>query len=423
MGLERTRMSAVSITCFVIGLLVLLSLFMREADRLSPSRVFLLVWSTAIGLADLKLSRLQVPWSQYSWTVLFLGVFALWNGVLMSNVLYMGRHHLTVKEIRARLSSQTINKRRLFWLVVTTFVAYMVCFIAETVVAGGLPVFAAKPDMARIQFGMFGLHLIVSLMPSILFLAVESFLLVRGQKGDKFIIAGVFVLTTISFFMLLQRFSFVHWAIMTLALTYYASSQLSLKHLVIAVGSLVGMFLYLRSLRFVLYVENYSYVISGMKYDRAYAAFTEPYMYIVMNVENFARGVDKLEQYTYGYFTADFLMALTGLKHWLADYFQLVERPFLTSGYNTFPFLWPYYNDFGIVGMTLISLIIGVVIGVTYHRMRTDPNLVNITLYSTFVFFLVISFFTNPFTMLGTVTNVFFLLAANWYVTQTRTSK
>jgi oligosaccharide repeat unit polymerase len=155
-----------------------------------------------------------------------------------------------------------------------------------------------------------------------------------------------------------------------------------------------------------------------MRFSAKYAIISEPYMYIVMNLENFARGVDRLDQYTYGYFTADSIIALSGLKHWIADYFSLVERPFLISGFNTFPFLWTYYRDFGLIGMTICCFILGLSISFLYFKFRTQPNPVLLILYAISVFFVVLSFFTNILSLLTVVFNILVLIIVHSFFLQ-----
>jgi oligosaccharide repeat unit polymerase len=84
----------------------------------------------------------------------------------------------------------------------------------------------------------------------------------------------------------------------------------------------------------------------------------------------------------------------------------------LTSGYNTFPFFFYYLQDFGILGVTLFPFGLGVASWVIYHRMRTMPTLNAIALYAFCFYAMVISFFTNPLTML----NFAFVVAAVLFV-------
>jgi oligosaccharide repeat unit polymerase len=217
--------------------------------------------------------------------------------------------------------------------------------------------------------------------------------------------------TVLSFFLMLQRFDFVVAVLLVICFAYYTSNSLRPSR-IWWIGSIFGALLFtIQNIRITTYVQNYLYVISRMKYSIQYAAFTEPYMYIVMNFENYARAVDRLQNFQYGYFTGDFILAVTGLKHGLAEYYHIVERPFLVSGYNTYPLFWTYYYDFGVLGVGFAALALGLAVGAIYYRMRTAPSVLNVGLYAFVFFVIVISFFTNPLTMLKTHFNIVIWIA------------
>jgi oligosaccharide repeat unit polymerase len=281
-------------------------------------------------------------------------------------------------------------------------------------IEGNVPIFSSRIDRARIEFGVFGLHLIVNLQLAIMFLVVEYVAAKGGKKSCKFIMWIIFIITLISFALLLQRFNFFVWAVMTIGLLYYASQLIKLKRVILIIFIFFGFLGGIQSIRLSQYISQYIYVISKMNFPKQYAFFTEPYMYISMNLENMARAVEKLENFTYGVMTFDPLYALFGLKHWIANYFTIDSRPFLTSSYNTFAFHWYYYQDFGIVGILLLPFVTGFIIGLIYYKMRTSAKLKWVVLYSICLALLVISFFTNPLILLNFISNFFIL----WFIHQ-----
>jgi oligosaccharide repeat unit polymerase len=141
-------------------------------------------------------------------------------------------------------------------------------------------------------------------------------------------------------------------------------------------------------------------------------------MYVVTNLENFVRSSRLLDHHTYGYYTFNALMSLSGLKHWLADYFFIDDTPYLTSGYNTYSFLWVFYRDYGVVGLAVIPFIMGLAIALLYYRMRTRPSLPLISLYAMAVFVMFISFFHNALSLLHFVFNTALVYAVTSAVTR-----
>ena len=208
-------------------------------------------------------------------------------------------------------------------------------------------------------------------------------------------------------FFLLQRFQLVLTVVVCVVLAYYATRHFRPATLVPYTGVAVGLFYLVSSLRsgIELYFI-YLYKLSQMRFPRAYAVFTEPYMYFVMNVENLARAIARHEQFTMGYYTFDFMLALTGLKHWIASYFGLTEMPYLISDYNTYTGYWVYYRDFGPLGLVVFPLALGIAIGLIYYSLRTRPGLSILTVYGGCVFLILFSFFNNPLTFLWFVYNI-----------------
>ena len=388
----------------------------RGADVFAPHRVFGFIWSFAIGLTDLKYSFFQREWATFPWLVIFIGVSATLLGFFIVAVTFLGQPMLSLPEQRKLILEESMNGETLFWAVIVLSILYTMAFAAEVIIAGGVPAFAARPDRARVDFGFFGTHLIVTTVPTILFLGTEYivFFWRRSTRSHRLVLVCAYVFVFLSFSLLLVRFLYVMWAIPILCLLYYGTNRIKFRHVGLSVLGFAGFLQIIRSIRLVGYVENYSYVIARMRFPKTYAIFSEPYMYIVMNLENFARSVDRWTTFTYGYFTFDFLMALTGLKHPLAKEYGLVERPFLISGYNTFSFLMPFYQDFGVLGVAFIPFCIGICFGYIYHSMRRRPTIGNITLYSYAAYFLLISFFTHALGMLLVFVNMSILIYVHY---------
>jgi len=412
----------ISPACFFIFTVLVASALFRNADLFSPARIFTAIWSLAIGLANLKYSFFQREWSAFGWLNILIGVSSMLLGFLIAYVMFLDRPAHPIRAIRARLSANFLDERRLFYSITILTVLYAVGLAVETAAADGLPLMSGNPDRSRIDFGLWGVHLFVTTMPTILLLATEYVLVFRKSASAwrTSVVWLCSVVVFISFAFLLQRFGYIMWVVPTIVFVYYATGRIRLRHLIFSGALLLGFLQLLQTVRVARYVENYSYVISRLSFPRTYAMFAEPYMYIVMNLENFARSVDQWSSYSFGYFTFDFLMAITGLKHPLAGEFGFVERPFLISGFNTFSFLMPFYQDFGVFGVAGIPLLLGVVIGYSYHRMRSHPTITGLVAYGLCVYLLLISFFIHALGMLTVFSNVVLLLSLNAFFLEKR---
>lgn len=376
--------------------------FRKGTDLFSPARVFILVWTVSIILAEFKFSGFQHIWSWFSWFVLISGLVSFLLGIYISYALNAGKPLIPVKLLRTKFTEERKdNYDILFYTNVILFTLYIISYVLEVMIIGNVPIFSKRIDEARTEFGVFGLHLMVNFQLVIMFLNIEYIILSRKVRTKRIINIFIFVITLITFTLLLQRFNYFMWGIMTLTFLYYSSQKLRPRNILIISLIFFAFLYFIQSIRISQYVEAFVYVISKMKYPREYAMFTEPYMYIAMNLENMARAVDKLEYFTWGSLTGDWLLALSGIKTWVLDYFNVNARPFLISGFNTFPFLWNYYSDFGVLGTFIFPLVTGFLISTVYYSMRITGELRWIVFYSLSMVLIFISFFTNPLTMLN----------------------
>ena len=408
-------MTVVAILALGAALVLFATGLRKGGDFFSPARLFGTVWGVAIFLTELKLSGFQHTWTFYSWIIFAVGILAFLLGSFIVYVIVMRHPLLSLNEVRARLQDQgktRINERSFFRVIVILFAAYVGAFATETVIEGTVPLFSPRPDLLRTSFGVFGLHLIVNAVMGVLLLAVE-YLLVAPRVGKRKMIVGLIILVCLgSYFTLLQRYTFVVIGLIVLAMAYFTTRRVRPLTVVPVVGMFVTGMFWINFIRSARYIREYIYYTSRMKFSRELWILAEPYMYVTMNLENFARGVDRLDHFTYGYLTFDWILALAGLKHWMEEYFGIVRLPYLISGYNTFTFHWLYYYDFGPIGVAILPLLTGLVVAWWYYRLRIAPDLLTMMLYCCSVAVIVLSFIMNPLSRLDFVSNILII----WFV-------
>lgn len=393
-------MSWISWVSFGICIGIILSMIRRDADLLSPARVFGFVWSLAIGLTELKLSRFQTEWNAQSWILLLLGLGSFLVGVFITYVLNVGRHVVPIDTMRRELRHAQVYEERLFKAIWISVIVYGVSYLVIYAVKGFLPVFVVGTKISRVDFYVFGFGVLINSTAYIIYFTLLYHFLVPGNKRRKRILTALTILAVGSYFLLLQRFQIVMAAMICFTLLYYATHRIRLKTALPLFLAVAGFFYWIASLRLGSLVATYTYYAAKMTFSKTFALLTEPYMYMVMNLENFARAVNRLDHFTYGYFTFDFIGAAAGLKYWLSDYFGIDRLPYLVSGYNTYTAFWSFYRDFGVPGLVLIPFILGLSIGLVYYRMRRQPSIKNVTAYGVLVFVMFISYFNFPIAFL-----------------------
>jgi oligosaccharide repeat unit polymerase len=393
-------MSIVSIILFCACIGIGASCARKGADAFSPARVFGFIWCFVLGLTDLKLSRLQHAWTLETWCILLTGPACFLLGVFLIFVVNIGQRHVPMDQLRRRLRSEPVNEERLYRSVLLLFGIYAVSYLIVYLVKGYIPLLSPEGILSRTEFSAFGVGLFLHLMPAILVFALLYHLLVESERRRKMMVKVVAAVTACSFLLLLQRFHFMMTGAICVVLLFYLTNRIRLKTAVIIFGTASLLFFWVSSLRTGELIQYYLYLSSKMKFSYHYALLTEPYMYFVMNLENFARSIERHENFSYGIFTFDFVTALSGVKHWLKTYFAVDDMPYLVSGYNTYTAFWTFYRDFGVVGLAAISTALGVVTGSLYARLRLQPSLWNLVSYSAVVFMMLISFFNFPFSLL-----------------------
>ena len=402
----------VSLACFLICVGIVCTCFKRDADILSPGRVFGFVWSLVLGLNSLKLSGIQHEWSSQSWMLLLLGIASFLVGTFIAYIQNLRLTLVPISVMRSEVRKQPIDGNWLFNLIVILFVVYLVSFLIIFLVKGTVPILGLKKGFSRTEFSLLGLGLFLRHITIIIVLVLMYHIFVTKSVNHKRMLKFVLAVSVITYLLTLQRGPFFVVGPMCFTLLYYTTRRIKFRTAAIIFLSVFLLFYFVSSLRAGEFIHKALYLDWKMKIPSQYAFITEPYSYIVMDLEYFSQSVDRLESFTYGYYTFDFLLALTGLKHWMADYFNIISNPYAPIGWKDYTALWPFYRDFGVIGLTAFPLLIGLVIGNYYYVMRSRPSLQKIIVYSIMVYVMAISFFYFPVPWLWFVYNavVFYLV-------------
>jgi len=399
-------MTLVSLIGFGICVGIILSIFRHGADPLSPARIFGFVWSLSIALTELKLSALQHEWNAISWILLLTPILAFLVGLFIPYVLHLDKNLVPIQTMREILKEEQVHEERLFWLICASAAVYGISYLVNYLLRGWLPIDTVGTNISRLDFNVSGVTLFLYTATFTIYFVLIYFVLVEANRRRKAILVITVLSIAISFSLLIIRYPIIMACVMCVTLLFYASNKIRLATATAFVVVVTAFFYWISSLRLSHLVSTYLHTVSKMKVPKQYAFFTEPYMYLVMNLENFARSVNRLDYHTYGYFTFEQVTAVTGLKYWVYDYFHLDRSPYIISGYNTYTAFWWFYIDFGVIGLTLIPLLIGYGIALLYYRMRIVPTIRSVTAYGVSVFVIVISYFNFPISYLWVTYNI-----------------
>lgn len=402
-------MNLISIISFIICILVLLSAFRPYADVFSPGRLFTFIWALAIGLTNLKFSGFQHEWSTEIWIQVLIGPLAFLIGVLLIYAINLDKEIYSITALRSEKNLYDINKNKLYLAVIVLFLLFLFAYVVIYIKAGGVTLFSDNPGKTRREFTMFGIGLFLHNVLLIVFFTTVYYLVEKENKVKRRILLFTSVSSLVLYGITLQRYQIFITLFLVIVLLYYHTYKIKFRFIFLFTVVVVIFFFIVSSFRAGEILFYVLYRISKMKFSPDYAVFTEPYMYVVMNLENYARSIAKNEFFTLGYYTFDFVTALGGIKHWISDYFNLVETPYLVSIYNTYSAFWNFYRDFGLVGIFFIPFLGGVAFSSLYYSFRKQPTLLKIGIYSMFLFAVIFSFFNSIIGFLWFVYNLFVL--------------
>jgi oligosaccharide repeat unit polymerase len=409
-------MNLISIISFIICILVVLSTLRPNADVFSPGRLFTFIWALAIGLTNLKFSGFQHEWSTEIWLQVLIGPLSFLIGVLLVYSINLDKEIYSIKAIRSEKNLYHIDKDKLYLAVIILFLLFLFAYIVIYIKAGGVTLFSANPGKIRREFTMFGIGLFLHNVLLVVFFTTIYYLLEKKNKIKRRILLFTSISSLVLYGITLQRYQIFITLFLVIVLLYYHTYKIKFRFIFLFAVVVVIFFFIVSSFRAGEILFYVLYRISKMKFSPEYAVLTEPYMYVVMNLENYARSIAKNEFFTFGYYTFDFVTALGGIKHWISNYFNLVETPYLVSIYNTYSAFWNFYRDFGLVGIFFIPFLGGLAFSSLYYSFRKQPTLLKIGIYSMFLFAVIFSFFNSIIGFLWFVYNLFVLIIVLKYI-------
>ena len=363
--------------------------------------LFSLFWIGGQGVACLKLSRLQVPWSPITWICFFLAysVFYLAFAWLSGEISLGGKRRSPAWPAARTQGGKPlggVSGAGLFECLLGVTAVSLAAFCFEAWYLGYIPFLVRGVPHAYSYFHVTGVHYFTVSCVLAPALGVLFFVTDRGRSGQaKRLLAATAVLIALAIPILcVSRFQLI--LAVALAVFVYILWEGSFP---LAWGA--GLAVLMVAAYAVLTVARshdvaYLNGIFEMKNESTPIFITQPYMYIANNYENFNYLVEHLEQFAWGMRSLFPLWALTGLKFVmpsLANYPILVNKEELT----TVTLFYDAYYDFGAAGVILLSGILGAVSFLLMRKLSRMQNPVDYLFYAQIGVYLSLSFFTTWF--------------------------
>lgn len=364
--------------------------WVRESGSFVELRaLFTLAWVGGQGISCLKLSTLQDTWSYITWLSFFVIYIAFGIGY------EWGRKYSRVEGKEPEKNKKKAN--RLFRCIMLLLVVSAGCFVIEIIRIGYIPVFSDEP-YSYSYFRMSALHYLHYCAISCILIPGLTVLWKKIDSEESKWRNGVIIIANIVAFavpfLYVSRFQFL-FEIGVAAVIYILVNKNMRKSTLVLLGLVVCaayVVITLSQKRDAIYLNN----VFKMKYTHMPVFLTQPYIYIANNYDNFDCLVKNLPKFSYGLRMLFPFVSLTGLKFVMPN--LVPATVYLTSTeLTTFTMFYDAYYDFGVIGVFVIALLIGVVAKVIIDIIKKSDNPVVYLLYGQIAVYLALAFFTTWF--------------------------
>lgn len=387
-------MSALSSICLVgIALYFYLIEFKRTSEILNLRGLMALGLLGGEGIARLQLSNLSTDWTVSTWLSFYIFYLVFY---IVSGLSERGFEQI----LRTKASARLIKTPRLISLyraiIISIIAVSYIAFAYEAVNLKFIPLFTVDTPHAYSYFHLKGIHYFTTLavlVPGISILYLE--LRKRNNlRPDIPALAGL-ILPLLLSVLLVSRFQFMFAAILALFVSGVSGKRYKLWQLIV-------IFIFLISVYVIITIErahSVSYLngIFEMKNQNTPIFITQPYMYIANNYDNFNVMTQNLTLHSNGLKMLYPFLTLTGLKFFDAS--LAVGFPLFTTKeeLTTVTLLYDAWYDFGICGIIIFAIFLGLITGFILHEHKNDTNPFSKLIYAELAFYFAVSFFTTWF--------------------------
>ena len=269
-------------------------------------------------------------------------------------------------------------------------------FFFEARRLGFVPLFTVDTPHAYSYFHVKGVHYFTTLAVltpavSMLYLGARR---KQGLRLDVVALLGL-LLPIILTLLMVSRFQFMISVILAVLVALLSGRRYKLWQLLLLLALMVAAYVFITIER--AHSVEYLNGIFEMKDPSTPIFITQPYMYIANNYDNFNVMTRELTTHAHGLRMLYPFVTLSGLKFFvpaLAQGFPLfVTKEELT----TVTMLYDAWYDFGLAGIVLFAVVLGLVSGAVSRAHRKDQNPFSALLYAQLAFYYLVSFFTTWF--------------------------
>ncbi|WP_175494633.1 O-antigen polymerase [Oribacterium sp. WCC10] len=351
------------------------------------------------GISRLQLSRLSTEWTISTWASFFFFYFIFYLTSGLSENILRKRIHKK-KETPSAFTLGLAKRFSITFLyriiILSIIVLSWSAFIFEAIKLGFVPLFTVDTPHAYSYFHLKGIHYFTTLailVPGISMLYLE-YRKTNGLRPDIISILGIIMPLVISV-LLVSRFQFMFAAILALFVAGLSGRKYNLWQICLIFLLLVSVYVIITIER--AHSVEYLNGIFEMKDPKTPIFITQPYMYIANNFDNFNVMTEKLTVHSGGLRMLYPFLTLTGLKFMNPDFGMAFPLFTTKEELTTVTLLYDAWYDFGLPGIIIFGVILGVVTGFILFEHKNNSNPFTRLIYAELAFYFSVSFFTTWF--------------------------
>lgn len=352
------------------------------------------------GISCMKLSYLQTDWENMTWLCFFVAYIAFRFGIFLDENGHLN-HILGDSGRKKTKAGRRFSRKRFLIMNCLLAAAAWISFCFEAVVLGFIPLMVRGIPHAYSAFHISGVHYLT--VSCVLCPALSVIWYMKDAEHKTFETAAA-VTAGISGFLIpilcVSRFQLVFalmLAVFVWAVIKEGRSRIERKTIgvmaVLCLLALIPAYIVLTRAR----SHDAQYLMSIFEMKKEYpVVFSQFYIYIANNFDNFNCMVKNLTEHTFGRRQLFPLWALTGLKFvfpQLAIYEYFLTKKELT----TLTLFYDTYYDCGIVGVAVFALALGIIANRLEKRAYQKGDARSIMLYGQFAIYMALAFFTTWF--------------------------
>lgn len=341
----------------IYGLILYILYFRQIRDMFNPIGVTILIWCFSGGISSFQLSYLQTPWT----FVTYLVVFTFPTAVAFSGVL------IGIKKYKRKYINNKIECPNTYLYV--SRLLYVFCFICSIIEwkqqnYSILLLLSEGSDAKTLFSAIPGVHYGTILLPYCSILAVFELCFIKTKKRTKLLLWLILIWSIFySLFITVSRGTLL---IIVLASLFIISRKhtISLKSLLLIISGILAGFIAIAKMR----IWSGSMVFEVIP---DHPLLSSVYSYVGINFENLNKLIKNGSDYSLVIQSFRGVWELLGFKTFIG-----LKNSEMTEFFNATTICYDFYEDLGLIGVGIFSILIFSVIQYIYNKSITDSRYV-----------------------------------------------